>query len=133
MSENKSTKIEVRLSESQKAQWQAEADARGVSLSALVRECMQTTGASGALTTAPTNPLSRNSAAVMLAGIEAQQPVDVSVPELTELLDELSLKDCDGEYSPLLNDWRAWAVLHEIDFDDLLERAVVAANAELVA
>lgn len=120
-------------SESQKAQWQAEADARGVSLSALVRERMQTTGASGALTAPPTNPLTAAEYRDMLAEIDARRPLDVSVPELAELRDTLDLRDVDGEHSPLLADWRAYAVLHDMSFGELLEAVVLEANAELVA
>jgi hypothetical protein len=102
------TSVDVRVDASEKASWQAEADAAGVSVSELVRSRMSVPRRTDA-------------------------SLDISAPELQSLRLWLDLSDSDGEVdAELLAEWQAFAARSCVTFPELLKRVVVDANAALV-
>jgi hypothetical protein len=119
--------VDVRVDPSDKAVWQAEADAAGLTLSELVRSRMSGTRV------VVQHPNALRELAAVEAEIAASATLDLRAEELQPLRGWLELADSDGVVDPeLLDEWKAIAARSGMTFAELLEDVVVDANAALV-
>jgi hypothetical protein len=111
--------VDVRVHPIDKASWQAEADAAGVSVSELVRQRMKDTGAVAAA------PSVQAPALPALTKVR----VDLDAVELRPLRGWLDLADSDGDVDlEQLAEWKSYAAKRGIDFAELLQRVVLYVN-----
>jgi hypothetical protein len=116
--------VDVRVDATDKASWQAEADAACVSVSELVRQRMSETGAVAVATPAKATPVAPEPPA-LTPGVR----VNLDAAELASLRGWLDLADSDGEIDPVqLAEWKAFAADSGITFPELLTRLVVYRN-----
>ena len=113
--------VDVRVDPSDKARWQAEADEQKTTVSELVRQSMNDTGA---VAVAPCVPA---------PGLPAltKVRVDLDAAELMSLRGWLQLEDSDSYLDPeLLADWKGFAAKSGVDLAELLQRVVLYVNAQ---
>ena len=91
----RSTKFEIRLTESEKARWQGEADEQQTTLSELVRSRMNDTG-----TVVVGTPVQASVALAPEPPESTRDPVDLDSEELRPLRSWLDLADSDGHFDP---------------------------------
>lgn len=117
---NKRAKIEVRVTESEKARWQGEADELQTTLSELVRASLN-----GSKRVAHADALELPE----LARIR----IDLDSAELESLRGWLQLEDSDGNIDPeQLAEWKSVAAKGGITFAELLTRVALYVNLALI-
>ena len=102
----KTAKVEIRLSPSEKASWQAEAEGQQTTVSELVRQRMKAVAPAGLLN------------------------IDLQAEPVQSLRAWVDLEDSDGVVDAgLLAAWKAFATDNGVSFTELLRLLVVDANA----